>query len=80
MRLERTIEVDGQKLLIKKTVNKKGALCLEMSTMFGKEKFLIEADFEENEERDKTFYGMDELEASSVLQVLRIQHGRTNFK
>lgn len=74
MKLERKIDVDGQLLIVKKIVNRKGKLCLEFSTTFNSESVRMEADFESNEERDKTFVEMDELEAGSILQVLKIQH------
>ena len=73
MKLERKIDVDGQLLIIKKTVNRKGKLCLDLSTTFNSESVHMAADFESDKERDKTFYNMNELEASSILQVLRIQ-------
>ena len=74
MQLERTMNINSQQLLIKKTVSRTGALCLEFSTEYSSQRVHFEADFEDSLERDKTFYDMNELEASSILQVLRIQY------
>ena len=70
MKLERTIDVNGQLLRVKNI----GARCLELSTTIGSDSVRIIAAFETNEERKKTFVEMDNLEAGSLLQVLRIQH------
>lgn len=70
MQLKRTIKVDGQKLRVKKI----GTDRLNLSTTVDSDLVRMIAVFGTVEERDKTFVEMDELEAGSILQVLKIQH------